>query len=323
MGFIDNFKYNYQKKIFQSALNDKNVIELEKLVLLYLQSKNPLYFNLLAENIDSIQNILEDSNNSMPNIVWLNSFDEKLNDFLEKFLDFYFLNSAKNLNYSFNSYVNEVIEKLSVFEMPLNLTVSDFVFNSSFYQLLISYEKKNQIIFLKNDMAFFEHESGKKFTYTNFTNSYFYLLQNPKNIYLKLKNDREGANDLGKSLFNLDQQPLNKTIRHQGLEHHVEIYRSSWENNVSSWDSENVKNTYRGLLLKLEDIIDDPVFYLASIIGHLSQSNIDVEIDYKLIQQFVLNNGLPNIEVSGDLSNKELKIFKREISKKAKEHGYL
>ena len=322
MRFIDNFKYNYQKKYFLSVLNEKNETDLQKLIIHYLQTKNPLYYSLLSENIDPIQNIFENSNNITPNIIWLNSFDNLTNNILEKFLVYYFLHSSEQINYSFNSYVNEVVEKLSVFKKSLNITFADFVFNSDFYQLLISFEKKNKIIFLKNNMAFFEHQSGKKFTYKNFTNSYFYTLQNPKNLYLTLKNENE-KNDDGQSIFNLDQQPLQRVVNHNGYEHRVEVNRSSWKNNVSSWDNENVKNTHCGLILKLEDLVADPVYHFAVFLSHLNQSNIDVEIDYNLIQKYVLDNPLQEINAPGDLSNKELKVFNRELSKKAKEHGYL
>lgn len=322
MRFIDNFKYNYQKKYFLSVLNEKNETDLQKLIIHYLQTKNPLYYSLLSENIDPIQNIFENSNNITPNIIWLNSFDNLTNNILEKFLVYYFLHSSEQINYSFNSYVNEVVEKLSVFKKSLNITFADFVFNSDFYQLLISFEKKNKIIFLKNNMAFFEHQSGKKFTYKNFTNSYFYTLQNPKNLYLTLKNDNE-KNDDGQSIFNLDQQPLQRVVNHNGYENRVEVNRSSWKNNVSSWDNENVKNTHCGLILKLEDLASDPVYHFAVVLSHLNQSNMDVEIDYNLIQKYVSDNPLQEINAPGDLSNKELKVFNRELSKKAKEHGYL
>ena len=322
MGFIDNFKYNYQKKIFLSALNDNDESELEKLINIYLESKNPFYYSLLAENIESIQNILEKSNNVKPNIIWLNSFDETTGNILEQFLDFYFSNSSKKIKYKFNSYIDEVLEKLSIFKKSHNLTFTDFVLNSDFYQLLISYVNKDQIIFLKNNMAFFEHDSGKKFTYKNFTNSYFYILQNPKNIYLKLKNDQKTIDDNGQSIFNLDQRPLQKSIIYNGQKHFIEVNRSSWKNNVSSWDNENVKNTHRGLILKLEDLVEDPVYNFAVVLSHISQSNMDIEIDYNLIQKYVADNVLRDPSPIGDLSNKELKIFDRELSEKAKEHGY-
>ena len=65
------------------------------------------------------------------------------------------------MKYKFNSYIDEVVEKLSIFKNSHNLTFADFVLNSDFYQLLISYVNKDQIIFLKNNMAFFEHDSEK------------------------------------------------------------------------------------------------------------------------------------------------------------------
>ncbi len=323
MGFIDNFKYNYQKKILLSALNDNDEAELKKLINTYLDSKNPLYYSLLAENIEPIQNILEKSNNTRPNIIWLNSFDETTGNILEKFLYFYFSNSSTKIKYKVNSYIEEVVEKLSIFKKSHNLTFTDFVLNSDFYQLLISYVNKDQIIFLKNNMAFFEHDSGKKFTYKNFTNSYFYILQNPKNIYLKLKNDQKTIDDNGQSIFNLDQRPLQKSIIYKGQKHFIEVNRSSWKNNVSSWDNENVKNTHRGLILKLEDLVEDPVYNFAVVLSHISQSNVDIEIDYNLIQKYVSDNALRDPGPIGELSNKELKIFNRELSEKAKEHGYI
>lgn len=323
MGFIDNFKYNYQKKIFLSALSDNDESEVERLINIYIESKNPLYYSLLAENINPIQDILEKSNSIKPNIIWLNSFDETTGNILKKFLDFYFSNSSTKIKYSFNSYIDEIVEKLSIFKKSYNLTFADFVFNSDFYQLLISYEKKDQIIFLKNNMAFFEHDSGKKFTYKNFTNSYFYILQNPKNIYLKLKNNKANIDDDSQSIFNLDQRPLQKSINYKEYKHSVEVNRSSWKNNVSSWDNENVKNTHRGLILKLEDLVEDPIYNFAVVLSHISQSDVDIEIDYNLIQKYVAENKLHDPFPIGELSQKELKIFNRELSDKAKDYGYI
>lgn len=323
MGFIDNFKYNYQKKIFLSALSDNDESEVERLINIYIESKNPLYYSLLAENINPIQDILEKSNSIKPNIIWLNSFDETTGNILKKFLDFYFANSSTKIKYSFNSYIDEIVEKLSIFKKSYNLTFADFVFNSDFYQLLISYEKKDQIIFLKNNMAFFEHDSGKKFTYKNFTNSYFYILQNPKNIYLKLKNNKANIDDDSQSIFNLDQRPLQKSINYKEYKHSVEVNRSSWKNNVSSWDNENVKNTHRGLILKLEDLVEDPIYNFAVVLSHISQSDVDIEIDYNLIQKYVAENKLHDPFPIGELSQKELKIFNRELSDKAKDYGYI
>ena len=93
MSFIDNFKYTYQKKIFLSALDNNDESGLEKLICSYVETQNPLYYSLLADNINSIQNILEKSHDSKPNIIWINSFDDFTGSILEAFLNFYFSHS--------------------------------------------------------------------------------------------------------------------------------------------------------------------------------------------------------------------------------------
>ena len=69
-------------------------------------------------------------------------------------------------------------------------------------------------------------------------------------------------------------------------------------------------------------MVEDPVYNFAVVLSHISQSNMDIEIDYNLIQKYVADNVLRDPSPIGDLSNKELKIFDRELSEKAKEHGY-
>lgn len=323
MGFTDNFKYNYQKKFLLSSLQEKNADEVFKQVIKLAQSNNPVFFKLILENINPIQSLLEFVDNPIKNIIWINSFSSYEAEIIEQFLMYYFNKVGEAKKMHFNSYSEEIIECLKPFQEELNIDLSNFVYNSDFYQLLISIRNKEKTIFLKNHIVFFEHEEKKKFTYTNYTQSYFYILRDPFKIYCESKNNNLSQQEAKNFLLNLDQKPSSEHLVKYNLKHKLEINRMSWSKNIASWDDQNVVNTHRGLIIKLEDIFEDPNYYLASIISHINQSGLDIEINYDFIEEYSLRfKKNRNIHVNCDISQKEIKSIKRDLSDKLNQYSY-
>ena len=323
MGFTNNFKYNYQKKILLSSIQEKNSDELFKQVLKLVNSNNPIFYKLILENINSIQILLENIDSPIKNIIWISSFSEPDALIVESFLKFYFDRIGKDNDVHFNYYSDEIIECLKPFNEELNIDLSNFVYNSEFYQLLISMKKQNKTIFLKNHIAFFEHESKKKFTYTNYTQSYFYILRDPLKTYCGLKNNKLSTQESQNFLLNLDQKPSDEFFLKYNLNHKLEINRMSWSKNIASWDNYNVINTHRGLILKAEDIFEDPNYYFSTIISHLNQSGLDIEINYNFIEEYSKKLEKDKIDLAVcDISKKEIKAIKRDLSDKSNQYSY-
>ena len=59
---------------------------------------------------------------------------------------------------------------------------------------------------------------------------------------------------------------------------------------MSSWANSNTIATFRGAILKIEDIHKDELQFFSDIIAHLITNGIQISIDYKKIQSFIETN---------------------------------
>ena len=99
--------------------------------------------------------------------------------------------------------------------------------------------------------------------------------------------------------------------------------RQSWSTNVSSWTNPNVISTFRGFILREEDLVSDPLQKLSELTSHLIQSGLDLDLDYSYLQNYISQNPLKkDILENVTFSNKELKILDRDIGKMAEKLSY-
>ena len=105
--------------------------------------------------------------------------------------------------------------------------------------------------------------------------------------------------------------------------YYISENRQSWSTNVSSWTNPNVKSTFRGLILREEDLFSDPLQKLSEITSHLIQSGLDLNLDYSYLQNYISENPI-KIENTEDysFSKKELKILDRDIGNVASKFDY-
>lgn len=322
MSFIDNFKNNFNQKVILSHIDNNNseqlLNELQKLL-----SKDPSRsYDLIYSLSHKIINLLSKGDLLPTNIFWINSYELEENIFIENFLKFYFEKNKPDKNFYFNSLERELFNIMKDYKKNIDISFTSYVNESDFYQLLISLLNRDKYIFLSNQMAFYEHNSGKFFTTNNFTKAYIYVLKNPYSIYgdLKKNNEKLFAQNY---LMNLDQRPIIKNIKEKGVDFNFESNRQSWSTNISSWDNANVMNTFRGLIVKLEDVIEEPIDNLANVISHLIQAGINLKLDYNTIEEFIKKVPPPKVNTDYQISQKEKKLLAREISSKAEEYNYL
>lgn len=322
MSFIDKFKINFSQKAIQSYIKDDNAMSLFTELLELLNKEPKLTYDFIYQNVDQIISTLAKQDLLPQNILWVNSFDPKHTKYLESFLKYYFQHNDADKEVYFNSLENELFNILKHYKKNIDLSFSNYILESDFYQLLVSLIHKEKYIFLNNQMVFYEHSSGRKFTNLNFTRAYIYLVKNPYVIYDELKKNKENlfAQDY---LMNLDQKPIVKELEQENVKFRFEINRQSWSTNISSWDNYNVMNTFRGFVVKTEDLSDEPFDHLANIIAHVIQSGINVKLNYKTIEEFIKNTEQPIMKNLYKLSNKEKKFFARDISPKATDYNYL
>ena len=218
--------------------------------------------------------------------------------------------STEKADFIYDTFENKILENLSKYLKKINIDLHDLSQNSYLYQLIISLKSSKSKIFLNNQMAFFENsQNSKRFSHPFFTNGFIYVVQNPYDLYRNIKSNNSNIIFAQNYLLNLDSSP---EIYSQNENRVIEINRKSWNVNLDSWDGEAVVRSFNGLIIKLEDLENDPIDTYASILTHLSQTGLKFDLNYEIIKEFIdLNpiiNQVPKIEISEKIN--------REISQK-------
>jgi len=321
MSYIDKFKLSFQKKYFDTYLENKDYknlfIEIEKL----LDKKDIKFLNLINNSLESIFKDLDSQSFFPNNITWINSFEPKHAEHISKFLHFYFeKQNDEKLSSIHDIYENKLYEVLSPYVKDIHIDLNDLVQNSYLYQLMISLKYPSSNIFLKNQMAFFENiQTSKKLTHPFLANSFIYVVKNPYDSFREFKKNNSNTYYAQNYLLNLDHTP---SLFSKGESFKIEINKKSWATNLESWDSEAVLRSFSGIIIKIEDLIMEPTDTYASILGHLSQAGLRLNLDYKIIDEFINLHPIVDSTPKVDISNKEIKLINREILNKATQYNY-
>tara|TARA_B100001057_G_scaffold439433_1_gene472616 strand:- start:171 stop:536 length:366 start_codon:yes stop_codon:yes gene_type:complete len=105
----------------------------------------------------------------------------------------------------------------------------------------------------------------------------------------------------------------------------VENTTKDWSTNVNSWTNQNVVSTFRGFILKYEDIIANPLQKLAEVAAHLNQSGLNLNIDYSIIETFITDNSSEfnhDLNNSFSISNQEKKKILRDLGTTLEKFNY-
>ena len=303
MSLLKKVKYNY----YQNNLNDLKQTNNSQEIVIFLNSlakNNPeIYEKLIEANIDDLFQA-ENLNDIFPkNLIWFSSFLSKDSDVIQSFLKFYLSNSE---SFTFDNYFERV---LSIHRHSLNF--NQFVEKGYYLQNLISQKSLNPILF--NSCAFFHTtKNNKLFTHPYLTRCFIYVVRNPYQIYRDLKLIYKDKDFAMNKLFNSDSQ-LDKLQNSSGS--FVEHPKQSWQINLQSWADQKVLDDYNGLILKYEELVNNPFDFFSTIILHLKDKGVNIDVQYDLIQKFVSNNqNLFKEENNIEISNKEIKQITNTIS---------
>ena len=303
MSFLKKVKYNY----YQNNLNDLKKTNDLKEIIAFLKnlanSKPKIYEELIEKNIDDLFQYKGLDEFFPKNLIWINSFLSKDADLIKHFLEFYLQNAE---NFTINNYFETALE-----HYDHSLDFNQFVEKGYNLQNIISKKSINSILF--NTCAFFLiKKNNKLFTHPYLTKCFIYIVRNPYDIYhdLKLLNaDKERSMN---QLFNLDSQ-LDKFKKPPDT--FLEYPKQSWQINLKSWADQKVLDDYNGLILKYDELINNPFDFFSTIILHFKDKGVNIEVKYDLIQEFVdRNQSLFEGENKIDISNKEIKQIKNIIS---------
>ena len=83
--------------------------------------------------------------------------------------------------------------------------------------------------------------------------------------------------------------------------------------NTQSWTDANVVNSLKGKIISKKELTKNSYEVLSSIILHLIQSGVKIELDYDLIDNF-LNKNTIDEDSSDEISSKEKKFLDKYVN---------
>lgn len=307
MNLLEKIKFNYNVKIFAEDLKNLNFDSLR--VNLHKISKNPyLYYNIYRNFYQRFDEIANSHNLFPNNLIFINSFFSQDLGIIKDFINYYFkkINHQNFIEIKYEDVMNQI--NILVNEARSSMPFEDIVANSIIYQSLFSFMNREKILFVENIHTFFSTTNNYNFTNPYLTKCYFLVVDEPIQIYqdtkLRNKSDKDIAQNI---MFNLDSAPLfDKTSN-------ITISRKSWPIHTLSWTDPNVINSLKGLVLKKELLLNKDLDTYASIIHHLNQYNLKINLQYDLIKQYLEDVNFDNQIYKTKISNNERKFIEKNI----------
>jgi hypothetical protein len=307
MKIIENIKYNYYIKVFEEDLKNLNFDSLK--ANLQKLAKAPHLYSKIHQNFFKEFNDITNSHNIFPcNYIFINSFLEEDLSLIKNFLKYYF----EKTNYQKFSEIKyeELIDQINLLlkDYPSPMAFEDVVSSSMIYQSLFGFLNEEKELYIENIHSFFSTQHNYNFTDAFLTKCYFLIVDEPLQVYQDIKKRHNLDKDLAQNImFNLDNKPL------MDEKLNIEVTRKSWPIHTSSWTDPNVMNALKGLVLNKRLLLQKDLETYASIILHLKQANIKINLQYDLIQQYLDENNFINQSNILDLSNNEKKFIEKNI----------
>ena len=307
MKIIENIKYNYYIKVFEEDLKNLNFDSLK--ANLQKLAKAPHLYSKIHKNFFKEFNDITNSHNIFPcNYIFINSFLEEDLSLIKNFLKYYF----EKTNYQKFSEIKyeELIDQINLLlkDYPSPMAFEDVVSSSMIYQSLFGFLNEEKELYIENIHSFFSTQHNYNFTDAFLTKCYFLIVDEPLQVYQDIKHRHNLDKDLAQNImFNLDNKPL------MDEKLNIEVTRKSWPIHTSSWTDPNVMNALKGLVLNKRLLLQKDLETYASIILHLKQANIKINLQYDLIQEYLDENNFINQSNILDLSNNEKKFIEKNI----------
>lgn len=303
MSFINNFLFHFHDKSIIQLL-DQNKYEDFFKYLKRLKTKDKIFHHLSLNYISKVmKDYKEDVHENK--IIWINSFDKEDANYLINFFNYYY-QKVYNHSKTINSYEEEISKITKSFkEIDLNILVN---FSYFFQWMILNYSTSpNKFVF--NNIPFFSSENNNNFSSQSFTRSYIHIINDPYEVYKKLKCNIQDQQLAKNAFLNLDQQANEQTI----ADIRFKINKQGWNTFSKSWNDENVTNSLRGLTIKKSALVENPYEIIIEILMHLIQSGLSIDIKYDLIESYISSHPPKKDFFNVDISKKELKFINNYI----------
>ena len=139
---------------------------------------------------------------------------------------------------------------------------------------------------------------------------YLLIVDHPYSVFAKIKNKLDGDSDMAKQLmFNTDGKNI---IQFKENDNFCPV-QQPWHIHLSSWQDPNVIDSLKGKFIHLTDLLNNPIDTLSSIVFHLIQSGLLLDMKYDVVEEFIQNNN-PKNQISifdhDKISNHDKKFIK-------------
>ena len=305
MSFLNRFQYHYHSKHLDELSNSENYLEL----LSYLEKLSneekifhDLSFKYVNHAIHSLSDVV-----SKKKIVWVNSFLSEDKKYVLSFLESYLsnFNPLKQIINSYQVEINKILLK------PEKIDLNTLVNHSYFFQWMVINKQKSPYKFISSNLPFFSTEKNFNFSKSNLTQAYIYIINHPYEVYKFLKRKHNNDQEIARNYFlNLDHRA--------SLEEHNNssfyLSKKGWHTNIQSWTDANVINSLKGKIISKKELHNNSYEVLSSIILHLIQSGVDMDLNYDLIDDFVKKNPLKQDDFDDEISSKEKKFLDKYVN---------
>ena len=300
MSFLNKFKYHYHLKHIDNLFEEKNYKGIFD-YLYNIRSEEKLFYELSLKYIsNSINSFNQDVLNKK--IVWINTFFDNDSEYLRVFIQHYIQN-FKNLNQDIKSYKYEIDQIVRSGE---DINFNTLVNQSYFFQWMVLNKHNVNFKFLHNEIPFFSSENNYNFTRQSLTQAYILILNNPYEVYSKIKKSVNQDQEIARNIFlNLDQKAQDDSYSNVNFK----FPSKGWHIHTDSWSDQNVLTSLRGKIISKKEINNNTFETLSSVILHLIQSGVEMELNYDLIELFIKNNPIKDSQEDIELSNREKKFL--------------
>ena len=324
MSFLNKIKLNYNVKLIDDYIEKEEFDNINNILKNFL-IKDPFLFFGILKNLDS-KNLYDVKFKNFYNdkkFVWINSFDPSDTCLLSDFLKFYLerIGHSTQVGVFGEKLLDLMVEKkYPNFNNIINF--ENMVQNSNFYQTLLLYSNLNDLPVLSSSSAFFEtkNEPKKYLINHNSTHCLFFILNNPKMLFQRYKKELSSSQLAMNQLSNYDQKHYEIALNINSQEYKFYENRQSWNIHAKSWNDPNVQSAFRVKIIKYEDFMNNPEETFSSVLFHLKQHGLEIEINHDLVDEFIKSNSNEGPSKYENISNQERKSLLRDIDKNILEH---
>ena len=305
MSFLNKFQYHYHNKHLEVLFSKENYTD----ILSYLEKlsdESKIFHDLSLKYVNhAIHNLT--NNISKKQIIWINSFMNEDKNYVSMFIENY-LSNFDSLKQNIRSYQEEIDDILINSE---KIDFNTLINHSYFFQWMIINKQKLSYKFISNNLPFFSTEKNYNFSKSNITQAYIYIINNPYDVYKYIKKNNNNDQEIARNIFlNLDQKASHENFNNTSFY----LSNKGWHTNVQSWTDANVVNSLRGKIISKKELQNNTYEVLCSIILHLIQSGVEIELDYDLIDNFVKENLYKKEDLYDEISSKEKKFLDNYLS---------